>query len=82
MTLGLLPTAYGLLASVARNTVILSRAESGMALRVVEEERMAKQTCGKCELEAEHVVRSLGLRATLPGLNIKPAFSAKRVRSS
>jgi hypothetical protein len=32
MILGLLLKAYGLLASVAGNTVVLSRAESGMVL--------------------------------------------------
>lgn len=53
-----------------------------MALRMVEEEWIAKQTCRKYELETEHVVRSLGLRATLPGLNIKPAFESKREQSS
>lgn len=64
VTLGLPLKAHGLFASVAGSMVILSRAESGMVLGVVEEERMAKQTCRQHELETEHVVRSLYLRAT------------------
>lgn len=44
---------------------------------------MAKQTCRKKhEMETEHVVRSLGLRATLPGLNTKLVSVSKRVRGS
>lgn len=65
MALGFLLTAYGLLASVTGNTVIPSRADSGMVLRV-EGAWMTRQMCRKNELETEHVVQSLGLRTTLP----------------
>lgn len=48
----------------------------------VEEEQVAEQTFRQREPETEHGVRSLRLRAALPGPNTKPAPVSKRVRGS